>query len=110
MVKWIDLESEGCLLINIDIGEVLEDLLERGLADSVLLDASLLLKGLNLAKQIADGLVLSRDAKFVEITALLDHLDLREITSQIKYELETVGLNEAVAEKGRESDLAAVQV
>ena len=56
--------------------KVLEDLFERRLADSVLLNIHLLLQSLDLAEQIADRFVLPRHTKLVEVTTLFKHLDL----------------------------------
>ena len=53
-IERVELEGEGRLVVDVLVREVLEDLFERRLADSVLLNDHLLLQTLDLAEQIAD--------------------------------------------------------
>ena len=77
------LEGEGCLVTcNRLVGEVLEDLLEGRLRDTVLSDAQLSLALLELAEEPADSLQLLGDAQLEELTALLQHLHLGKVVRQ----------------------------
>ena len=74
--------------------KVLEDLFERRLADSVLLNVHLLLQSLDLAEQIADRFVLPRYSELVEVTTLFKHLDLLKGLGEVSDEFQSVRLNE----------------
>ena len=79
--------------------KVLEDLFERRLADSVLLNVHLLLQTFDLAEQIADRFVtpepvLPRYSELVEVTTLFKHLNLLKGLGEVSDEFESVRLNE----------------
>ena len=73
-------EGVSCLVAGYTLlGKRLEDLLKRCLGHVVLLDAKLALLVFKLAEEPADSLVLSRDSKLEELTALLQQLDVSKV-------------------------------
>ena len=62
-------------LIKFEVSKALEDLLERGLADAVVLQRVLLLEFLYLAEDEANGPVFSVDSEPHVVAILLDDLD-----------------------------------
>ena len=95
LVERIDLESEGSLLVNAHLREVLEDLLKRSLLNTILLDVHVLLLWLDETEQVADSLVLTRHSQLVEVATLLEHLNLSELATQLCNDLEAILLCEA---------------
>ena len=90
-------ENEGIpVLKDALIGKHLEDLLQRCLTDTVLLDAEVLLLVLDLSEEPSDSLVLLRHSELVEVTTLLKHLDLAEDLSEVAEcaESESLGVEE----------------
>lgn len=77
LILVITFKGVDCFLTITLLSESLEDLLKWSLRNSVLLYVHLLLNGLDKAKEVANGLVLSRHAKLVELTNLL--LDLNSL-------------------------------
>lgn len=110
MIERAHPERVGSLLIDALISEVLEDLLERSLANTVLLDVHFFLVCLDLTEQVANSLVLARHTNLVEVATLLNKLNLRELTSQQGNKLEAVHLDEQVLEQSRQPDFPIVQV
>ena len=109
MVERIDLEGERGTVVDVELGKVLEDLLQRRLRDAVLLDVHVFLEGLDPTEKEANGLVLTRRAKLVEISTLLQQLDLLEHAAQGFNKLEPVRLREAELHQGRHAYQALVQ-
>ena len=104
-------ECEACLVtLYCLIGEVLEDLLERSLAHTVLLDVHFFLVCLDLTEQVANSLVIARHTNLVEVATLLNKLNLRELTRQQGNKLEAIHLDEEVLEQSRQPDFSIVQV
>ena len=110
MIERAHPERVGSLLIDALISEVLEDLFERSLAYTVLLDVHFLLVCLDLTEQVANGLVLARHSNLVEVAALLDKLNLIELTGQQGNKLEAVHLDEEVLEQSSHPDFSVVNV
>ena len=82
LIKVVKLEAKGSFFVSALIREVLEDLLERSLADSVLRYLHLLLLLLNQAKQEAYIFVLARHTQLEEVTALLNKVHPLEFLLQ----------------------------
>lgn len=79
VIQWVDVECIGCLLIDIKVGESLEDLFQRCLTDGVLLDPHVGSLRLNLSKQVSNGFIFSGHSHLVEVTTLLHQLDLAKL-------------------------------
>ena len=82
LVQIVKREAEGSLGVSVLVCEVLEDLLERSLADSVLRYLHLLLLLLNQAKQEAYIFVLARHTQLEEVTTLLNKVHPLEFLLQ----------------------------
>ena len=78
LIKIVQLERVHSLIVPALICKVLEYLLKRGLADTVLLNLHLLLSLLDKAEQESDGLVLTRNTKLEEVATLLEKIDSLE--------------------------------
>ena len=110
----VQLECESGLIVVDAVGlvcsrKVLEDLLKRGLADTVLLNLHLLLPLLNKAEQESDRLVLTRDSELEEVSTLLKKIDPVEHFGQARDEVESVHLHKAERDKSSQSAFALVQ-
>lgn len=110
MIERAHPERVGSFLIDALISEVLEDLLKRSLAYTVLLDVHILFVCLDLTEQVANSLVIARHTNLVEVATLLNKLNLRELTRQQGNKLEAVHLDEEVLEQSRQPDFSIVQV
>ena len=75
---------------------------------SVLLDVHIPLLLLDLTEQVADSLVLTRSPQLVEVTALLKQLNVLKDLAKILDELESIELNDAELNEGRQSYLSIV--
>ena len=82
LVKVVKLEAKCSFSVSTLICEVLEDLLERSLADSILRYLHLLLPLLNQAKHEANIFVLARHAQLEEVTTLLQKVNPLEFLHQ----------------------------
>ena len=100
LVKRVHLESESSFVTVVDLREVLEDLLKRGLLDTVLLNVEFLLLLLDLPEEEPNGLVLSWQAKLVEVTTLLEKFNVFEHAAHGSNQPEATLLNEAELYKG----------
>ena len=80
--KVVKLEAKGSFFVSALIREVLEDLLERSLADSILRYLHLLLPLLNQAKHEANIFVLARHTQLEEVTTLLQKVNPLEFLHQ----------------------------
>jgi len=90
LVKRTHPECERCLLVDALIREVLEYLLKRCLADTVLLNVHFLFLSLNLTEQVTYRLVLTRNTNLVEVSTLLQELNLSKLTGQRGNKLEAI--------------------
>lgn len=100
LVKSVHLESEGSLVTIVLLSEVLEDLLKRGLLDTILLNVHVLLLLLDGSEEETNSFVLSWQTKLEEVTALLKKLHLFKHAAHGSDELETIGLSIAELHKG----------
>ena len=67
--------------MNLLVGKVLEDLLERGLADWVLRDHQLVFVFFNQTKQEPNRLIIPQHFKFEKVTALLEKVNFLKLSS-----------------------------
>ena len=86
-------ESEGSFVTcDTLIGEVLEDLFQSRLANTVLLDAEWVLLLLKLSKEPSNGLVFFWHTHLEEFSTVLKDLNISEITRQETQDAKAVGL------------------
>ena len=103
------LESEGSLVAGYAlVSEVLEDLLESRLRDTVLFDAKSFLVFFKSPEEPANGLVFFGDAQLEEFTALLKDLDLLEVVRQEVQNLQAAFLCFQELDQVSEADFALV--
>ena len=95
-------EDESTLVLKDGlVGKHLEDLLQSGLADTVLLDAEILLLVFKLSEEPSNGFALLWNSELVEVSTLLKHFNLAEDVGQERKRLESKSLGE---EEGDEVD------
>ncbi len=98
----------GLVTCDTLVGEVLENLLKGGLSHTVFLDTKVSLFSLQFAKEPSDSLALLGHAKLEELTALLKHLNLVEVSCQEVQDAEAVSLSMQVLKQVPEANLTVV--
>lgn len=100
------LEDERILVLEDGlVGKHLEDLLKSGLADTILLDAKILLLIFKLSEEPSNGFALLWNSELVEVATLLEHLNLTENISQERESLESKSLGKEVGDEVHDTDV-----
>jgi len=95
LLELIEAEAKSGLFSVALIREILEDLLERCLADTILLNLHTLLQRFNEPEQVANSLVFARYTQLEEVAALLEKIHCLECLGEGTNKIETIGLHEA---------------
>ena len=94
------------VLIEFEVGEALENLLERRLTDGVVLKLVLFLELLDQLEEETDGLVVPFDSQTHVIAIVLDHFDIDEFVAECLDDAEESTFDEDVRSKLLEAELA----
>ena len=97
----------GYILVELEVGEALEDLLERCLTHRVVLELVLVLQLLDQLEEETDGLVVPFDSQTHVIAIVLDHFDIDEVVAECLDDAEESTFDEDVRSKLLEAELAA---
>ena len=82
-LSWLLIDTVGGhILIELKVGEALENLLQGGLTDRVIFELVLFLQLLDQLEEETDWLIVAFDAKTHVVSIVLDDLDIDEILTQ----------------------------